>query len=92
MNELIPSLLKWIDEIVLELHAIRHPQTYLFPELKFPRDTYLSPVGLLDDVIIGAKTSIERFYRPLISNLIAYVNSYQIYTDFLSLDVESYLR
>ncbi|CAD6202601.1 GSCOCG00009672001-RA-CDS, partial [Cotesia congregata] len=43
-------------------------------------------------VIVDAKTSIESFYRPLIGNLITYLNSYQIYLEFLSSDVESYLR
>ncbi|KAH0554605.1 hypothetical protein KQX54_011827 [Cotesia glomerata] len=92
INEFVPSLLKWIDEIVVQLHAIKHPQAYLFPELKFPPNMFLSPIGLLDDVIVDAKTSIESFYRPLIGKLIAYVDSYQMYLEILSLDVESYLR
>ncbi|KMQ95378.1 dynein heavy chain axonemal [Lasius niger] len=81
-----------LDNSLSQCHEIKqvHPLLLLF--LKFPKDLYLSSVGLLEKQVCEVRDRLRTAYRKSVISLKAYANEYQQYLGIYKLNVEKYVE
>ncbi|XP_071558365.1 dynein axonemal heavy chain 1-like [Temnothorax nylanderi] len=89
MQEIIIAIL---DNSLSQCHQIRQVHPFLLPFLKFPKDLYLSSVGLLENQVCEVRERLRIAYQKSIISLKAYASEYQQYLGIYKLDVEKYVE
>ncbi|KAL6436551.1 hypothetical protein ACFW04_004787 [Cataglyphis niger] len=92
--------LESFEEIIVDLlnnslsqcHQIKQVHPFLLPFLKFPKDLYLSSVGLLEKEVCKVRDRLRTAYQKSVIPLIAYSSEYQQYLEFYKLNVEKYVE
>lgn len=85
-------LLNLYDVGIRYTHEIKEVHTSLLEGLKFPRDLYLSSVGLLELGICELRDKMMKAYEKMIIPLIAYCREYDRYVPLFNLNVADYVR
>ncbi|RLU27110.1 hypothetical protein DMN91_000909 [Ooceraea biroi] len=88
-QEVIVTLL---DNSLSQCHQIKQVHPFLLRFLKFPKDLYLSSVGLLEKQVCEVRDRLRTAYQKSIIPLRAYASEYQQYLGIFKLDVEKYVK
>ncbi|XP_011146850.2 dynein heavy chain 1, axonemal-like, partial [Harpegnathos saltator] len=88
-QEIIVTLL---DNTLSECHRVKQVHPFLLPFLKFPKDLFLSSVGLLEEKVCEARDRLRIAYKKSVIPLKAYANEYRQYLEFFTLNVEQYMK
>ncbi|XP_011707083.1 PREDICTED: dynein heavy chain 1, axonemal-like, partial [Wasmannia auropunctata] len=88
-EEIIVAIL---DNSLSQCHKIRQVHPFLLPFLKFPKDLYLSSVGLLEKQVCEVRERLRTAYQKSVIPLKAYAREYQQYLGIYKLDVEKYVE
>ena len=80
------------DDALMQCHQIRQIHPLLLTSLKFPKNLYLSSVGLLEKCVSDSRQRLIAAYQISIVPLIAYAKEFNVFLKFFALDVDEYVR
>ncbi|XP_014476414.1 PREDICTED: dynein heavy chain 1, axonemal [Dinoponera quadriceps] len=80
------------DDFLSQCHQIRQIHSFLLPFLTFPKDLFLSSVGLQERRVCEARDRLRIAYRKSVIPLRAYANEYRQYLEFFTLNIEKYMK
>ncbi|XP_039313454.1 dynein heavy chain 1, axonemal [Solenopsis invicta] len=81
-----------LDSSLSQCHQIKQVHPFLLPFLTFPKDFYLTSVGLLEEQICKVRERLRIAYQKSVIPLKAYASEYQQYLEIYKLDVEKYVE
>ncbi|KAM0726282.1 Dynein axonemal heavy chain 1 [Formica fusca] len=92
--------LESFEEVIVDLlnnslsqcHQIKQVHPFLLPFLKFPKDLYLSSVGLLEKEVCEVRDRLRTAYQKSVIPLKAYSSEYQQYLEIYKLNIEKYVE
>lgn len=79
------------DNGIRYTHEIRQIDPALIEGLKYPKDMYLSSVGLLEEGICELRDRLMNTYEKAIIPLIAYCHEYDKFTDLFNQNNTEYV-
>ncbi|XP_072745723.1 dynein axonemal heavy chain 1 [Anoplolepis gracilipes] len=88
-EEIIVELL---DNSLSQCHQIKQVHPFLLPFLKFPKDLYLSSIGLLEEQVCEVRARLRTAYQKSVVPLKAYASEYQQHLEIYKLNVEKYVE
>jgi dynein heavy chain len=81
-----------LDDALIQCHQIPQIHPFLLPFLKFPKDLFLSSVGLLEKQVCEVRDRLRIAYQKSQIPLQAYASEYQQYLGIYKLNIEKYVE
>ena len=85
------KIISIFDNALTQCHQIHQAHPLLLPRLKFPRDLFLSSVGLLEKSVCDVRNRLVNAYKRSVIPVVAYAKEYEKHLALCTMDVVEYI-
>ena len=87
-----PTILALLDGALTSAHSIPRVDGLLLTNLRFPKDSRLCSLGLLDPYVVEKRQVLQTGIQKAVIPLRAYLREYKMFTEFYNIKVSDYIR